>query len=88
MDYLFEGIGYLGGLALSVSFIPQAWKTFKTKDVAGLSLGMYSIYNLGVLCWIIYGFYLRSVQMVLFNSICICFSFPVLLMVIKYGKKR
>ena len=87
MNFFFETIGYLGGTFLAVSFIPQAYKTFKTKEINGLSLGTYGIYNLGVFCWIVYGFYLGSVQMVLFNTITMCFSLPVLLMIVKYRRK-
>lgn len=87
MNWFFEAIGYLGGIFLAVSFIPQAYKTFRTREIGGLSLGTYSIYNLGVFCWIVYGFYLHSYQMVIFNTITMCFSLPVLLMIVKYRKK-
>ena len=88
MNYLFEFIGYFAGVCMAVSFMPQAVKTFRTKDVRGFSLGTYIIYNLGVFCWVVYGGYLGSVQMVVFNSLCLCFSFPILLMVIKYHKQQ
>ena len=86
MDIFFELIGYLGGICLAISFIPQAIKTYKTKDVRALSFFTYSIYNLGVFCWVVYGFYLHSYQMVIFNVITLSFSFPILLMILKYKK--
>ena len=49
MSYLFELIGYFAGVCMAVSFMPQAIKTFKSKDVSGLSVGTYIIYNLGVI---------------------------------------
>ncbi len=86
MDILFEAIGYLAGLFIAVAFLPQTIKTFKTKDVQGLSRITYSIYCLGIFGWIIYGFYIKSVQIALFNSISFCCSFPILLMTFKYKK--
>lgn len=83
----YEIIGYLAGLFMAVSFIPQAWKTVRSKEVDGLSLGMYLLFNISMICWIIYGFYLKSYQMLIFNSICLCFSLPVLVMILKYKKK-
>ncbi len=88
MNIGFECIGYLAGICTAVSFIPQALQTFKTHDVKGLSVGTYIIFNLGMVCWIIYGIYLQSIQMIIFNSLCLAFSLPVLMMVYKYRKKR
>ena len=87
MNLFFEFIGYFACVCMAISFMPQAIKTCRTKDVSGFSLGTYIIYNLGVICWVIYGWFLGSVQMVVFNSLCLCFSLPLLYMVIKYHKK-
>ena len=81
---MFELIGYAAGLCTALSFIPQAWQTFRTKNVQGMSAGMYFIFNTALICWVIYGLHLKSVQMVLFNALCLCFSLPILLMIIKY----
>lgn len=88
MNIFFETLGYFAGICTAISFIPQALKTYKTKDIQGLSLGMYTIFNLGILSWTIYGFYLKSYQMIIFNILCLCFSFPVLVMILKYRKKN
>lgn len=87
MSTFYEIIGCLAGICTATSFIPQAWKTFRTKDVKGLSLGMYSIFNIGMTSWVVYGFYVNSFQMIIFNIICLCFSIPVWLMILRYGKK-
>jgi MtN3 and saliva related transmembrane protein len=41
-------IGFAAATLTTVSFVPQAWLTFKTKDVSGISLGMYSVFTVGV----------------------------------------
>lgn len=88
MNYIFEFIGYFAGVCMAISFFPQAIKTCRTKDVSGFSLGTYIIYNLGVFSWVVYGAYLGSVQMVVFNSLCLCFSLPILFMIIKYRNRQ
>ena len=35
-----EWIGFLAAALTTLSFVPQAWLTFKTRDVSGISLGM------------------------------------------------
>ena len=88
MNYFFEAIGYIAGICTAICFIPQAWRTFRTKNVKGLSLPTYIIYNTGITCWIIYGAYLKSVQMIFFNVVSLCFALPILYLVIKYHKTQ
>ena len=38
MNYT-EWIGYAAASLTTASFVPQAWLTFKTRDVSGISLG-------------------------------------------------
>lgn len=64
-----ELCGYIAGICTAVCFLPQTIRTIRTHDVNGLSLWSYSIYAIGVLCWILYGFYLSSLQMIMFNTI-------------------
>ncbi|MBD9363536.1 SemiSWEET transporter [Methylomonas sp. EbB] len=62
-------IGYLAATLTTASFLPQAIKTFKTRDTESLSLGMYSMFTLGVLLWLIYGIYLLNIAIIVANAI-------------------
>lgn len=84
MDLYTDLVGYLAGLLIVGSFIPQAVKTFKTKDVLGLSFTMYTLFNLGTIGWIVYGFIIHSRPVLIFNCITFVFSFPVWVMILKY----
>lgn len=86
MNMFFEIIGYVAGICLSVCFLPQTLKTIKSKEVQGLSALSYGVYSLGIFLWIVYGFYLKSVQMMLFNTISLCFVLPIFIMILKYKK--
>lgn len=46
-----DWVGYVAATLTTLSFVPQAWHTFQTRDVSGISLGMYSAFTLGVLLW-------------------------------------
>ena len=84
-----ETIGYVGGLCTAFCFMPQTLKTIRTKDVQSLSLVSYILYCIGILSWGLYGFYIHSVQMVMFNFISLFFAGYILIMIIKYkGKSR
>ena len=65
-------IGYLGYLAATLttaSFLPQAILTIKTKDTQSLSLTMYTLFTLGVFCWLVYGIYIADKAIIFSNSI-------------------
>ena len=53
-------IGYLGGIFIMISFIPQVVKSYKTKSVKDLSVWMIIATFFGTLFWIIYGFLIKS----------------------------
>jgi len=69
-----EIIGYVAGICTAISFLPQTIRTIKTQDVNGLSLLSYVIYAIGLLSWIIYGAYLNSLQMMIFNTPAFIFA--------------
>ena len=49
-----ETIGYAAATITTVSFIPQAWLSWKTRRTAGLSVGMYATFAVGVSLWLGY----------------------------------
>ncbi len=62
-------VGYLAAILTTVSFLPQAIMTVKTRDTDSLSLGMYSMFTAGVLLWLIYGIYLSNPAIIIANAI-------------------
>ena len=68
-DIYFEIMGLLAAVLTTAAFVPQVYKTWKTKSVDSLSLTMYIAFFMGIVLWLIYGFYLDSIPMILANSI-------------------
>lgn len=66
---LTEIIGYLGGIFIMVSFVPQVTKSYKTKSVGDLSLGMIVATLVGTVFWVIYGVLIRSMPVIIMNTI-------------------
>jgi MtN3 and saliva related transmembrane protein len=62
-------IGYLAAALTTLSFLPQAILTLKTRDTDSLSLGMYSLFTGGVLLWLIYGIYLSNLAIIAANAV-------------------
>ena len=80
-----ELIGYLAATLTTCSFVPQAWHTFRTRDVSGISLGMYSVFTLGIALWLAYGLMLSAWPIVVANTITLALSSAILSMRLRYG---
>ena len=83
---LIETIGFIAAILTTTAFLPQVYKSWKTKDVSGLSLPMLLIFFIGVSTWFVYGFLKESPSMVFANGITIISSFLLLYFKLKYGK--
>lgn len=79
-----EFVGYLAAILTTCSFVPQAWHTFRTRDVSGISLGMYSVFAFGVALWLIYGLLLAAWPIVAANAITLALSLVILGMKLRY----
>ena len=79
-------VGALAACLTTVSFLPQAWLSFKTRDVSGVSLGMYSVFTAGVALWLAYGVLLGSWPMVIANTITLALALAILGMKVVYGR--
>ena len=81
---LIDMVGYAAATLTTASFVPQAWLTFRTRDVRGISLTMYSVFALGVACWLIYGLILQAWPIVAANAITLTLAVGILAMKLRY----
>lgn len=77
-------VGTLAAVLTTVSFLPQAIHTFRTKDVRGISLGMYSAFTLGVALWLVYGLLLGAWPVVIANCVTLALAAAILVMKLRY----
>ena len=82
-----DAIGSLAAILTTVSFVPQAWRTWRTKDVAAISLGMYVIFTSGVALWLVYGWLLRAWPIVAANAVTLVLAGAILVMRLRYGSR-
>jgi len=80
-----DWVGYCAAALTTCSFVPQAWLTFRSRDVSGISLGMYSAFAAGVALWLAYGLLLGAWPIVLANAITLALALAILGMKLRYG---
>ncbi|MEO7886288.1 MAG: SemiSWEET transporter [Polaromonas sp.] len=79
--------GYIAAAFTTLSFVPQAWLTFRSRDVSGISLGMYGAFTLGVALWLAYGVLLRAWPIVVANAITLALALAILVMKLMFGQR-
>lgn len=80
-----ELIGYCAAALTTFAFLPQALLTFRTRDVRGISLGMYGIFTLGVGLWLLYGLMVGAWPIVVANAVTLVLAAAILCMKLVYG---
>ncbi|MBN8776799.1 SemiSWEET transporter [Thiomonas arsenitoxydans] len=86
--HLTDLIGYGAAFLTTVSFVPQAWLTVRTRDVSGISLGMYTLFTTGVALWLAYGVIQQSWPLVGANAVTFLLALAVLIMRLRYGARQ
>ncbi len=70
--------GLIAATFTTISFLPQAIKTIRTRKTKDLSLGTYSTLTIGIFLWMIYGIFLLNWPIIIANSISFIFSAMIL----------
>ena len=80
-------VGSLAAALTTLAFVPQAYRSYKTRDLSGISLPMYSIFTLGVALWLVYGLFLMNWPIIIANAITFALSATILVLKIKESRR-
>ena len=66
------------------SFIPQVWRTWKTRDVSGISLPTYVILTIGLALWLVYGLLKNDLPLIVANAMMVILTGAITLMKLRF----
>ena len=81
-----EIFGYIAAILTTAAFLPQLIKTLKTKKADDVSLVTLIMFIIGVLCWIIYGYNISSIPILIANLITLILNLLILISKIYFSK--
>ncbi len=81
-------IGYGAAVLTTAAFVPQAVKSWFSRDLSGISLAMYSLFTLGVGLWLVYGLTIGSWPVILANGITFVLAGTVLFLKIRHPHRK
>lgn len=79
-----DTLGIVAGTLTTIAFLPQMWKTWQSKSAKDVSLIMLITFMSGLLLWLIYGFYLNALPIILANGITLVLNLGILWLKIKF----
>ena len=71
-------LGYPAAFLTTIAFVPQAWQSWRTRDLSGVSLPMYALFTLGVALWLGYGVAIGSLPVIAANAVTLVLASVVL----------
>ena len=88
MNTMASAVGYAAAILTTISFVPQVLKVWRTRSARDVSLGMYSLFTLGIFTWLVYGVLIESWPVILANFVTLVLAGMVLAMKLKFGRRR
>ena len=64
-----EIIGLIAASFTTFAFVPQVFKIWKNSNASGVSISMYVIMLIGICIWLYYGFLIKSLAVIIANSV-------------------
>jgi MtN3 and saliva related transmembrane protein len=74
-----DWLGYLAATLTTLSFVPQALLTLRTRQVQGISFAMYSLFTAGIALWLAYGWRLGEWPIIVANAVTLVLATTILL---------
>ncbi|MFP5040912.1 SemiSWEET family sugar transporter [Parasediminibacterium sp. JCM 36343] len=62
-------LGIIAAILTTGAYIPQAYKTIKTKSTSDLSISTFSMLFFGTICWFFYGIFIKDTPLMIANGI-------------------
>lgn len=79
-----ELIGLAAGTLTTTAFLPQVIKTWKSRSAKDLSLGMFSLFCLGVALWLAYGLIVKDIPVIAANLLTLMLASTLLFFKLRF----
>jgi MtN3 and saliva related transmembrane protein len=83
-----QWLGYAAATCTTLSFVPQAVLTLRTRDVSGISGTMYSAFTIGIALWLWYGWRLGEWPIIVANTVTLVLAATILAAKLAAGRRR
>lgn len=78
-------LGYVGNILLAIAYIPQIYKTWKSKKAEDISISMWLIYLLGETLLLLHAISLGDINFIILLCIFTLGDLAIIVLKLKYG---
>lgn len=78
-------LGIAAAFCTTAAFLPQAFKTIRTRHTKDISLGMYLLMVTGLTLWLAYGIFKGDLPIIIANSVTVILAGLILFMKMRNG---
>ena len=80
-------LGLVATCFTTSSFVPQVWRTWKTRDVSGISLPTYVIITVGLTLWLVYGWLRGDMPLMVANAVMVVLTGAITVMKLRFEQQ-
>ena len=80
-------LGLVATCFTTTSFVPQVWRTWKTRDVSGISLPTYVIITIGLALWLVYGWLRGDMPLMVANAVMVVLTGAITVMKLRFEQR-
>lgn len=80
-------LGLVATCFTTSSFVPQVWRTCKTRDVSGISLPTYVIITIGLALWLVYGWLRGDMPLMVANAVMVVLTGAITVMKLRFEQR-
>lgn len=80
-----EILGFAAASLTSLCWLPQAWRTIRTRDTKAISLWTQSLFAAGTALWLTYGLQIGSLPVVFANALTLLLVLLIVMMKLRFG---
>ena len=78
-------LGLAAACCTTFAFVPQVVRIWRTRSTHDISLGMFVVLTVGMLLWLVYGWLIGDMPIVLANAATFTLSLTILVMKVRNG---
>ena len=80
-------LGLVATCVTTSSFVPQVWRTWKTRDVSGISLPTYVIITIGLALWLVYGWLRGDMPLMVADAVMVVLTGAITVMKLRFEQR-
>jgi MtN3 and saliva related transmembrane protein len=79
-------VGFVAAVCTTGAFVPQVVRVWRLKSAGEISLTTFSVFAFGTFVWLIYGWLIGSVPVILANAVTLVLALTIVLLKLNYDR--